>query len=1121
MPCIPTNAGRWLALSLLLLAGLLATCATAADVGIPPLGQIRQALATNEDDPALMPIKESIERIERLTSEAAALRESARRADSRINKLQREKAAVEPLPLPGTSLEAMEKALDRTQQRLAETQAQLSLTESAIIELTQQPARAREDIAHLEIEQAALLRAWPTTPPTGPLGPPQLAQAVRYHALEAEIDLRQTELQTHAKRLALLNAERDALRNLQRALQARVDLLIQRLGHTRTQTADRATAQTLRAIQRTDSQHPVIQSLATENSTLAEELSSLARALDEVSRDNENIIRELADVEALYRSAQTQIEIAGVGRALNRVLHEQRKRLPDLRSYRQQARIRSEQIAETRLRQFQIEEKRREIEDTSKTAKALLQSAEAEIQSDTRAPDRLLAEAELLLDSQKDLLAHLSQSYLTLIDRLSLLDLNQKKLTQVGADYNRLLDENLLWIASDTPIRSDWFAQLSGEIRVLSDPARWGRVVESVTAQIAERPISITMALALFFVTLWSRRHLRRHVAHTGLAANDPHQDRFMLTVSAIAASFVLALPLPLLTGLLGWMLQQQQTAADRFIWGLGDGLVQAAWIGWVIESFRRLSTRGGVLEAHFHWQPNTRHLLHRNLRWLVLLTAVATVLMRLAAANPQGLSMPVLGRAVFIAFSLALILFIARIFHPTKGVLSNWREGGAEQWAGRAHNLVYGLLLAGAVILAVMPAFGYTYTAMHLQTRAFFTGWLLAASTLLVSLLVRGLSTSLRRIEVAQVGSRLIEGLRATVGEDASDATNAEKPGPVRRDAAMDLQTMNAQVRALFNLALGVMVVGGLFLIWGDTFSALKILNHITLWSTSQAGADGADAVVQVITLGSLGLALVALALTLGAARNIPGLLEVLVLQRQGVDAGTRYAATLLSRYAIFMIGLLVVVNQLGVDWSKAQWLVAALSVGLGFGLQEIVANFVSGIILLFERPVRIGDTVTVGGVSGTVTRIRIRATTIQDWDRKELIVPNKSVITDAIINWTLSDPVTRIIIPVGIAYGTDTQRALTVMRETVQDNPLILKDPEPAVLFLGFGDSSLNFEIRVFVKSLSDSVPVRHQLHLELERRLREAGIEIPFPQRDMHLRSVSDEVVERLKGAEPERH
>jgi len=141
------------------------------------------------------------------------------------------------------------------------------------------------------------------------------------------------------------------------------------------------------------------------------------------------------------------------------------------------------------------------------------------------------------------------------------------------------------------------------------------------------------------------------------------------------------------------------------------------------------------------------------------------------------------------------------------------------------------------------------------------------------------------------------------------------------------------------------------------------------------------------------------------GVAKNIPGLLEIVVLQKLPIDTGGRFAVTAIARYLITVVGVVVAFGAIGVGWSKVQWLVAAISVGLGFGLQEIFANFVSGLMLLFERPIRIGDVVTVGGITGTVTRIRIRATTITDWDRKELVIPNKEFITGQVVNWTLSD--------------------------------------------------------------------------------------------------------------------
>ena len=138
----------------------------------------------------------------------------------------------------------------------------------------------------------------------------------------------------------------------------------------------------------------------------------------------------------------------------------------------------------------------------------------------------------------------------------------------------------------------------------------------------------------------------------------------------------------------------------------------------------------------------------------------------------------------------------------------------------------------------------------------------------------------------------------------------------------------------------------------------------------------------------------------------------------------GASYAITTILNYAIIVIGAMTVFGSLGVSWDKLQWLAAALSVGLGFGLQEIFGNFVSGLIILFERPVRIGDTVTIGTFSGTVSKIRIRATTITDFDRKEVIIPNKAFVTERLINWSLSDTVTRVVIRLGVAYGSDLDK-------------------------------------------------------------------------------------------------
>jgi potassium efflux system protein len=238
----------------------------------------------------------------------------------------------------------------------------------------------------------------------------------------------------------------------------------------------------------------------------------------------------------------------------------------------------------------------------------------------------------------------------------------------------------------------------------------------------------------------------------------------------------------------------------------------------------------------------------------------------------------------------------------------------------------------------------------------------------------------------------------------------------------------------------------------------------------------------------------------------KVPAVLELTLLQRLPMSRASRYAFTTLTQYAVAMLGIVITFNALGLQWSSIQWLVAALSVGLGFGLQEIVANFISGIILLFEQRIRVGDIVTVNGTSGTVSKIRIRATTIVNWDRQELVIPNKTFITGELINWTLSDTINRVQITVGVSYGTDTREALRILGEVAEAHPNVMTDPAPLITFEGFGDNSLTLVMRVYLANLDNRLRTISELHQTILDKTREAGIEIAFPQRDVHLSTLS---------------
>jgi small-conductance mechanosensitive channel len=221
------------------------------------------------------------------------------------------------------------------------------------------------------------------------------------------------------------------------------------------------------------------------------------------------------------------------------------------------------------------------------------------------------------------------------------------------------------------------------------------------------------------------------------------------------------------------------------------------------------------------------------------------------------------------------------------------------------------------------------------------------------------------------------------------------------------------------------------------------------------------------------------------------------------------------LTYYALIIIGLLVALAAAGFQTSQFAIVFGALGVGIGFGLQNVVNNFVSGLILMFERPIQPGDTVEVSGTSGKVRSIGMRATTLTTFEGADVIVPNGTLLSEKLINWTLTDMTRRIDVDLGVAYGSDPRQVLTLLAEVAAGTPGVAKDPAPSVLFVRFGASSLDFGIRAWTTDFDRWVAIRTEMTARVHEALRRAGIEIPFPQHDLHLRSVSDEAGRWLAG------
>jgi potassium efflux system protein len=424
----------------------------------------------------------------------------------------------------------------------------------------------------------------------------------------------------------------------------------------------------------------------------------------------------------------------------------------------------------------------------------------------------------------------------------------------------------------------------------------------------------------------------------------------------------------------------------------------------------------------------------------------------------------------------------------------------GANNWRRAAPMLAYPLLLG----LAAATVSGYFYTALELFKLLYNSVLLGLLVYLLYALGLRWLLVAERRLALVRARAR-----RAGEREARAHRAAAEAAGEVLPEIQeqLNISQVNFQTRRILRVGIAALAAVGLYWVWKAVEPVVGALDDVVLWS-NRVG-EGAAAQLLPVTLQDGLLAILLFSVALAGARNLPGLLEILFLQRLALEPGLRYAISQVARYAILATGFILGIGLLGIGWQDIQWLVAAMGVGLGFGLKDIFANFFSGLIILFERPIRIGDTVTIGDVSGTVARIRIRSTTITDWDNKELVIPNQNLVVEPLINWTLSDQVTRITFNVGIAYGSEIERAHRLMSDTVAAHPLVLPEPSPTVLFTGFGDSALEFQVRAFVKEQAQRLQVIHELHMDLAKALAQGGIEIPFPQRDLHLRSVPPEL------------
>ncbi|MBS0584109.1 MAG: mechanosensitive ion channel [Proteobacteria bacterium] len=982
--------------------------------------------------------------------------------------------------------------LESERSRLGSAQAALRGLEDTLQKQTQRPDALRDELAAARAEQPA--QAVPAM-----TAPRALAAAMRLRAQAGErlqqcrIAALEAEQRTYEARIRDLFAQRSAARRgidehgqrvrwlenmvLDRYASKVSDLLSQ-LANERDKLAAEQAA-------------PVLRDAAADNLALGQELATTIKRNASLGDLRNTYTGERVNTEQAAKNTKARLDLGGVSEDVGALLLAERRRLrPERTLERELADVRNG-LAQSKLAVIDLREEQDRLENMDGAIAAALTRAGQPPAISGSLHDGL----ERLLGVRGDLYTRLiaAKTRATSIGE----DAEQQLagLLESTTALNGMLDSNLLAIPSHAPIGTAWFGDLMRALRGLA-PAKAAPIAGIADSLRANAALSFAALLALA-AAVYARRRVPAQFERVAVPMRRIRTDRYRYTMLALVLTVLAAAPIALFWTILARLfLHAGQTAPLDGSLGLAAGSIALPWF--VLAFLYWLNRDDGLAHLHFRWLRARRVSLRRAVPWIALAVLVPAFIHTWLREISNDESDATIGRALFLLGALGLAAIAWHLLG--RGRVWSRRGSKLEDEPVRLRQLARFGFSAAFVALAVLAALGYFFTALVFAEHLLLSLIAILAVAVLHGLAVRWLILGERRLALKRAEDRLLaesQSIGPPVEGEALPEAEAEQ---------VAVSDLGAQTRRVLRLVTALLLGAALLVIWSDIAPALSFLDNYRLWSSTAADASGKQ-VAFYVTLRAVLESTLLLAMTFIATRNLPGLLEIGVLRRLNIDAPTRYAIVSIVRYLIVLIGVLAGLSLLGLHWSNLQWLAAGLTVGLGFGLQEIFANFISGLIVLFERPARIGDIITIGGIEGTVTRIRTRATTILDWDNKEVIVPNKTFITDRLVNWTLSDTVTRVIIKVGVAYRNDPRLAQKLLLQVAGEHPGVLADPAPLAWMTGFGDSTQDFELRFFVAEIGQRNLVRTELQMRIAEVFRANDIEISYPTRDVWLRNAPE--------------
>ncbi|MDH2244783.1 mechanosensitive channel MscK [Pseudomonas sp. GD03855] len=1055
--------------------------------GTPPAaeGEAKPALSLGEQTQRLL------QQTETSNKRAEELKALLAQAPKEITEAQRELAKLKASPdedaaerYAKQSVEALEQRLSARVEELSEWQKQFSAANSMIITAQTRPERAQAQIGTAQTRIQEINNLLKNGRESGkPLSEERRALLdAEIVSLNAQIELRRQELAGNSQLQDLGKARRDLLAERIARAEKETQALQALINEKRRAESEQTVAEFSARVQQAGSDK-LLAAESAENLKLSDYLLRATERLNRLNQQNLRTRQQLDTLNQTDQALEEQIAVLEGSLLLSRILYQQKQALPSLQLDKNLA----DEIADIRLYQFELNQRREAAGNPAAYVEQLLaQQKEEEITPELR---RTLMD---LATTRSELLDRLNRELDALLNASITLQLNQKQLQDTARTLSDTLDEQMFWIPSNKPLDLGWLQGSVQRLKMQLAAMPWLSAIQELGAGLKERPLFFLPLLLLIAGLLWWRKTIDAKLSSLSEQIGHFRNDSQLHTPLALLLNLLLALPGALFLALCGYLLQMDARGQNYV---LGAALYEMAQAWLVFYSAYRMLSPGRVAELHFGWSRPQVAFLRDEIRRLGMIVMALVAVVSVAEHQPARLADDVLG-----------ILVVLTCF-----ALMSWRlnrlllKGPSSQNAPPVRLMIGLLFSVLPIALIVAVGFGYYYTALKLTDRLIDTLYLLMIWIVVEAALIRGLTVAARRLAYKRALAR-----RQAMADEQSDTVEAQgEPG-------LDIEQVNQQSLRLTRLTMFGVFLVALYWVWSDLISVVSYLDNITLYEYTTG--SGETLTTAAISLNNLLGALLIIAITVALARNLPGLLEVMVLSKLRLAQGSAYATTTLLSYALAGFGIVATLSTLGVSWDKLQWLVAALSVGLGFGLQEIFANFISGLIILFERPVRIGDVVTIGNLSGTVSRIRIRATTITDFDRKDIIVPNKTFITGQLINWSLSDTVTRVTLKVGVAYGSDLEAVRKLLLQAARDNPRVLKEPEPQVLFLNFGESTLDHELRIHVRDLGDRNPATDEINRFIDREFNKAGINIAFRQVDVFLKNFAGQQLQLSAAPKP---